>query len=193
MIRRKKGFVIRNLANLLTLIRLLLTLVILCCMQSLYKNDFDDSIFRYYVVLTCFVWASDFFDGKIARKLNIESRFGSLSDVTVDFIYVISLHIQLTAYGMIPPVFLCVILERLLNFIITSVSISRMEHRSFNFVRDRVGRYVAASFFAIPIITCSLEKYTSVRNEIIDMVVLVELICSIYSSTSRIVKKKSIK
>lgn len=56
--------------------------------------------------------ATDYFDGKLARALGQESRFGELMDPAVDRLYIASVLIALYATGALPVLVLALILLR---------------------------------------------------------------------------------
>lgn len=87
----------RNLPNYLTIIRILLIPLIIV---SFY---FDDLVIVHRVAASLFFVAgvTDFFDGYLARKLNIESNFGKMLDPIADKILVGSTLLVLVAFAKV--------------------------------------------------------------------------------------------
>lgn len=152
-------FVQKNAANMLTLVRLLLTLCLLFVTTNLGESNVRVNFIMLYAALSIGVWISDFLDGRVARKWNIASVFGAYFDVTVDFFFVFLVHTQLIYYGVLPAWFLFVILEKSINYIVTSKVISRHNSDSFQFIRDGIGRVVSASFFVTPLVILFIHIY----------------------------------
>ena len=94
-----RDFIKNNIANILTVARLLLLPVIiwLFFIESSWGGIAAWLCLLIYVIAS----ATDFFDGYIARKLNQISDFGTFLDPISDKIFVSSLMILLIAFGRI--------------------------------------------------------------------------------------------
>lgn len=102
------SFVKNNLANILTVSRLLLLPVIIALF-------FAESVMGGFAVWLClavyFICSvTDFFDGYIARKFNQISDFGTFLDPISDKIFVASILILLVAFARITGVWILLVL-----------------------------------------------------------------------------------
>ena len=95
-----------NLPNKLTLSRLLAVVVI-----TILYFVFVSVTWNLFVIFSLFVLASitDYFDGKIARKNNMITGFGKLADPLADKMLVITVLIILIDMGIIPYIWLLII------------------------------------------------------------------------------------
>ena len=91
-----KMFKLKNIPNFLTLIRILLIPVIILFMEI------DEELYRWLSLWLYFIACiSDFFDGYLARKFEIESNFGRFLDPIADKILVCAALILLVMNGTI--------------------------------------------------------------------------------------------
>ena len=89
-------FKLKNIPNFLTLIRILLIPVIILFMEI------DEELYRWLSLWLYFIACiSDFFDGYLARKFEIESNFGRFLDPIADKILVCAALILLVMNGTI--------------------------------------------------------------------------------------------
>ncbi len=105
----------KNLANKLTIFRIILVPVILLFM--LYETIPQ----RFVYALAVFLIASftDYFDGKIARKSNTITNFGKIADPLADKILICSMLICFVEFRLILALPVVIIVAR--EFIVTSV------------------------------------------------------------------------
>jgi CDP-diacylglycerol--glycerol-3-phosphate 3-phosphatidyltransferase len=98
----------KNLPNLLTILRILIIPVIVL---SFY---FDDVVFAHKISSILFLFASitDFLDGYIARKYNLESVFGKILDPIADKVLVGSILIMLVKFNKASEIPCLLILAR---------------------------------------------------------------------------------
>ena len=90
------------------------------------------------VLLVCCA-ASDFFDGYIARKLEVTSRFGSYYDAVTDFILTLGTFIFFYALGFYPIWLQLLISASFGQFLVTSFYSKRFY--------DPVGRYLGSALY----------------------------------------------
>lgn len=102
-----------NIANKLTLMRIALIPVFIVFFYV------GTGWWNYYAAALVFIAAAltDLFDGRLARKHNMVTKFGKLIDPIADKLLVGSALILLTAIGWIHPVFVIVLIGR--EFIIS--------------------------------------------------------------------------
>ena len=108
-------FNLKNIPNLLTILRIVLIPTIIICIEIGSEKYFWIALFLY--VTACF---SDFFDGYLARKFDIESNFGRFLDPIADKILVVSVIVILIANSLIKGVFVYPALVIILREIIVS-------------------------------------------------------------------------
>ncbi|MGE5495222.1 MAG: CDP-diacylglycerol--glycerol-3-phosphate 3-phosphatidyltransferase [Burkholderiales bacterium] len=104
-----------NIANKLTLLRVALIPFFIAAFYI------DTGFWNHYVAALIFIAASltDLFDGALARKRNLVTKFGKLIDPIADKLLVCSALIMLTAIGRIHPVFVIVLIGR--EFIVSGL------------------------------------------------------------------------
>jgi phosphatidylglycerophosphate synthase len=95
--------------------------------------------------LLAFCAATDFFDGYLARKLNVASRFGAYYDATTDFIFMFGIFAFFYDLGFYPIWLLLVIAISFIQFIITSYYAKKLY--------DPVGRYLGSALYVGIILT----------------------------------------
>ena len=123
-------------------------------------------------ILTAF---SDYFDGKLAAKYNLNTYDGAKLDVICDFIFIVFSTVAVILIDLIPFWFIFVIILKLIEFFITSPG------DDFNY--ERLGHIVALMFYAYPIVALLIHV------ESINTAVAVFItICALTSSVSRIKK-----
>jgi CDP-diacylglycerol---glycerol-3-phosphate 3-phosphatidyltransferase len=103
-----------NLPNILTLLRLGLTILLVGSLSVEYP-------FRFAISLAVFLLASltDYLDGVIARKWNLITDFGKLMDPLADKILTASAFICLIPFGALPAWAVIIIISR--EFLITGL------------------------------------------------------------------------
>ena len=93
-------FNIKNIPNFLTILRIILIPSIIICIEA---DNYNYNL----AALTLYIFAcfSDFFDGYLARKFDMESNFGRFLDPIADKILVVSIIIILIANNQITNFF----------------------------------------------------------------------------------------
>jgi len=104
-----------NIANKLTLLRVALIPFFIAAFYI------GSGFWNYYVAALIFIGASltDLFDGALARKRNLVTKFGKLIAPIADKLLVCSALVMLTAIGRIHPVFVIVLIGR--EFIVSGL------------------------------------------------------------------------
>lgn len=164
-----------------------------------------------YVLLLLFFLAAvtDFIDGRLARTWGVESKLGSLLDVTADFCFVLSACIALYFCSLVPAWMIGVLLLKTAEFFITSsvlriqrmkLSDEELERRRFHrcssagklrknvFVYDVVGRVVAAMFYILPMAVLILAEFSegAVQNAALNVFFVPLAVASLVSSAHRV-------
>lgn len=147
-----KALLIKNGANALTAFRVLCTPITLFVTNSLLGGIHTQNLFILFTFLYFAICSSDYFDGKIARKYGMDSKFGAVFDLIADFSFVVFMHIVMILNGIIPAWFLIVIIDRFFNFIITSKIEIDCAGLSFKPKFDKLGKYISAIMYIMPFI-----------------------------------------
>ncbi len=129
-------FKLKNIPNFLTLIRILLIPVIIVFMEI---NNFIYS----WIALSLYVLAcvSDFFDGYLARRFEIESNFGRFLDPIADKILIVSVIFMLVAQEKINGFFIYPALIIVLREILVSGLRDFFSHSSENLVVTNLSKW----------------------------------------------------
>ena len=90
------SFSYQKLPNFLTIVRILLTPVVIFCLY--YETDFLNNIAVIFFIIASI---TDYFDGYLARKYELKSTFGQLMDPIADKVLVNSVLIMLTSLGQV--------------------------------------------------------------------------------------------
>ena len=89
--------------------------------------------------LLAFCAATDLFDGYLARKLKVTSRFGAYYDATTDFILMFGIFAFFYSFGDYPIWLLLIIATAFIQFIATSFYTKKLY--------DPVGRYLGSALY----------------------------------------------
>ena len=108
-------FNLKNIPNFLTILRIVLIPSIIICIELGNEKYYWFALFLY--VTACF---SDFFDGYLARKFDIESNFGKFLDPIADKILIVALLIILLDNNKISGIFVYPTLIIILREVIVS-------------------------------------------------------------------------
>lgn len=175
---------LKKIPNILTLLRMVLTLIYLLLLHDLYLYSNDRLYFILAAIVFILICATDFIDGKIARRLKVSSSLGAALDVTADFIFIISSNIMLIIQNILPLWFMMIVFAKFIEFIITSYIIKKYNNFSRSlFIFDYFGRIAAANFFLIPGIT--LFVYIGLNIMYINIIIYITLILTFTSSLAR--------
>lgn len=178
--------IIKYIPNIITIARIIMSFmfVILIVDQFRYREDKLLSI----MIIFAAIFLSDFFDGKIARKIGCTSVIGAKLDVFADLLFILLSYTTLVILRILPLWFLCFVIFKFIEFVMTSKFIKLNSNLSNNpFVFDKIGRIVSAAFFIIPGTACiyhCLMTYSSVN--LMNCLLYVLLIAGLYSSFLRI-------
>ena len=115
----------KNIPNILTIIRILLTilmLIVILYSSSIFPDWIDCSWINYLACLIfCIASLTDFFDGYIARIYNIKSKFGEVFDPLADKMLILGAFIGLLVLDRANPWAIFLILSR--EFFITGLRV----------------------------------------------------------------------
>ena len=91
------------------------------------------------LILLAFSAATDFFDGYLARRLKVTSRFGAYYDATTDFILVFGIFTIFSVKGYYPIWLLILISALFIQFLVTSLYAKKLY--------DPVGKYAGSALY----------------------------------------------
>ncbi len=138
--------------NGLTTLRFVFSVLFL---NQLYKNH---TAFLDYLILFALIAATDFLDGRWARKWQVQSKFGSVMDVAADFFFILSSCFVLFLHGYLSLWVVLLIPVKLSEFIVTSRILKREQPEDSAFVFDFPGRVAAFLLYILPITVIGLRK-----------------------------------
>jgi len=135
----------KQLPNLITLLRFFLTLLIVGCILI------DCGSILLPLILSIIVFASDFADGRMARRAGSASYFGAVFDITADLFYITAMYGVLVYLNIAPFWFVAVILMKFTEFVLTSYFLKRYSSANQHFFFDLIGRFAALLFYGVPL------------------------------------------
>jgi Phosphatidylglycerophosphate synthase len=109
------------------------------------------------VTLFALIALSDYFDGKLARKYNVQTSTGAILDVMTDFFFIVTACFSLSQRGQFLYWMLAVIVFKFLEFWITSAFFKRNYKNTTVFLFDPLGRVVAVLFYLLPVLVLLLQ------------------------------------
>lgn len=128
---------------------------------------------REYILLFILIGLTDFYDGRLARKWAVQTKFGAVMDVMADSFFVIGSAYALFCCHSFPLWMVAVMILKLAEFVITSHILRGKKSNSTLFVYDVIGRGVAFAFYLLPITMIvmrqilSIQRYITAQNRII--------------------------
>lgn len=132
------------LINTMTLLRIPLSVIFCAVLFS------DNHRVAWCGILFAIIAITDFFDGKLARKYNAQTKVGAVFDVVSDFFFIITAGYSLYFQGLFPWWMLAIIILKFLEFWVTSFLSVQHEKAEKIFIFDTIGRAVALSFYLFP-------------------------------------------
>lgn len=132
------------LINIMTLLRIPLSVIFCSALFS------DNHRIAWCGILFAIIAITDFFDGKLARKYNVQTKLGAVFDVVSDFFFIVTAGCSLYFQGLFPWWMLAIIILKFLEFWVTSFLSARDEKTEKVFIFDMIGRAVAVSFYLFP-------------------------------------------
>ena len=143
-----------NLPNLLTILRVIMTVVavVLLCIDICF---FALASFIIY----CAAGATDWFDGYLARKYNIVTTFGKFMDALSDKIMVVSMFMALFAFNLYSwftvPALFCAIVSITREFYVSGIRMLASKE-GIVMAAETLGKYKAAfQMYSIGAILCA--------------------------------------
>lgn len=123
--QNKQGCILKNLPNLLTIFRMVLSILLLVFIlhgNVILPSWVDKSWINYFSCLIfCVASLTDFFDGYIARTYNLKSTFGEVFDPLADKMLILAAFVGLLVAGRANAWAVYIILSR--EFFITGLRV----------------------------------------------------------------------
>ena len=177
---------IDNLPNRLTIFRVILVPIVVAslffgldimAMSPSFKSNMGWAAAWVFVIASI----TDFFDGYIARRRNIETVFGSFLDPIADKFLVVSSIIMLQALGRIPVLIVIILILR--EFYITSLRLLAKE-RGLSVPVGKLGKWkTATQMIGLPMLM-AYEKPWGIPFPLMGTVAIyISSIISVYSAT----------
>lgn len=141
----------KKIPNVITISRIIMSFLFVYNINQQYQGH---NRTMNLLVLFIGICSSDLLDGNIARKINAVSKFGAKLDVFADLLYIILSYVTLVNIKILPMWFLVFVCFKFSEFVITSKFIRKSTNLEGQFVFDKVGRIVSATFLIIPGIIC---------------------------------------
>lgn len=107
--------------------------------------------------LFALIAASDYLDGRLARKYGVQTGTGAVMDVAADFFFMVTAGLSLFSRGLFPGWMLAVILYKFLEFWLTSALFRRGGKNAAVFLFDPLGRIAAVLFYLLPVLALLLS------------------------------------
>jgi len=134
-----------NLANLITLSRVFLSIPLIIVLHELSANPIMENAQRVFLILFLIVF-SDVLDGYVARKMNIISNFGKLLDPIADkiclMVVIIFLIFESATVGLAMLLFFILLCIRDVYIIIIGVYLIHVQNTMFQ--ANKSGKYFMA-------------------------------------------------
>ncbi|MCQ2911580.1 MAG: CDP-alcohol phosphatidyltransferase family protein [Clostridia bacterium] len=152
----------KNLANYVTLVR------ILFCLFLLFLYPFSDLFYAIYIVCGF----TDIIDGFVARKFDIETDFGARFDSLADIVFVV-----VSAIKIIPSIFESIDIKLWMFAIfiaiakLLSMGLVAIKHNTFGLIHSILNKMAGLSLFISPF-------FLNIMNRNM-LVAIICLICSI--------------
>ena len=190
---------IDNLPNRLTIFRVILVPVVVGCLffgSSAMSASLELKSTLGWIAAWVFVIASitDFFDGYIARKRNLETVFGSFLDPIADKFLVVSSIIMLQSLERIPVLIVVILILR--EFYITSLRLLAGE-RGLSVPVGKLGKWkTATQMVGLPMLMAYESPYGIPFPIMGTIAIYISSIISVYSATEysiQLVKKIKLK
>ena len=122
--------------------------------------SFNNELTSLVRILFLFGITTDFMDGCIARKLNIESRIGAYFDVIVDFVFISTIYLLFILKNIFPLWILFIIVAVFGEFILKNFYYNQTSY-------DPIGKYYGSILLGVIGLTLVLE------GKIINQVVII--------------------
>lgn len=154
------------LVNGITLLRIPLTF--LFCAVLL----FVPHLYFLCFIIFALVVASDYCDGKLARKYNAETALGARLDVIADFFFILLSYLTLYYIQLVPGWIILVSVWKFAEFWLTSVLSRKHSKGEAVFLFDPIGRTFAVMLYLLPL-------FLLIQNDIPLQPYVTEAVCGI--------------
>lgn len=168
--------------NGLTLLRIGLVIGIAFLMTNAQSSVNSKMICVSILGLTGMVYATDFLDGRLARKWNVGTCFGEKLDIIADLFYIVTTSAILVSQGKMPVMILVLVITEFLAFFGSSlIKVTKPTGRVFFF--DYIGRIAAVCYYVLPLVCFLIHQ---VDNSIYrrSMLLAISLLCILITTAA---------
>lgn len=171
--------------NMLTASRLVFTVFFLIYMDALLVVK--GCALAALLLFAC-ICITDYYDGRLARKLGAATNAGAIFDAATDCIYVWSSVFLLVLFDVVPIWFLVLVVYKFVEFLVTShIFKARDPQQKKPLVFDPTGKAAAILFFLLPGASCIAFNITDIPQMfIIWCLIAAASALAVYSSIKRI-------
>jgi CDP-diacylglycerol--glycerol-3-phosphate 3-phosphatidyltransferase len=181
-----------NIPNILSLSRMMLVLPFVMVIYDIFTYECPKNLGL--LLMFVFIIISDVADGYLARKLKCVSDRGAKLDIVSDAFYTI-LSLSTFAYFKIIPIwFVCIMLLKLIEFVITSRLIKNKRKFENIIFFDKIGKASVSTVMLLPgifVFRCIIIDYKIVMNVII-YIITTMLIVSFASRITNTIRSMKI-
>lgn len=170
----------RHIPNIITFIRLPLTILLLFFIQ---RSEYPNAV-AVFVVISL----SDIFDGIAARALSACTRFGAYMDVSADLLYVMASLVILNTKNLAPSWFTAIIALKFAEFAVTSSILKRNAVGKGVWIFDGLGRSFSALAFIAPGVFCFAAMYLKASEYIVYFLIIPSCAFAAASSFVRVLR-----
>jgi CDP-diacylglycerol--glycerol-3-phosphate 3-phosphatidyltransferase len=159
--------------NFLSLARIVLVLPFTLIIHDIFMYECTNNLLLLLVFI--FIILSDVADGYLARKLQCASSGGAKLDIISDSLYTIVSLSAFVYFKIIPVWFVCVMLLKLTEFVITSRLIKNKQNFRNPVVFDKIGKLSVCIVMLLPgvfVFRCIIIDYKTVMNVSIYIITL---------------------
>ena len=163
----------KSIPNTLSLLRLLLVLPFVMIIHDIFVYECTKNLGLVIIFFT--IIASDIADGYLARKLKCTSKTGAALDVISDAVYTILSLTAFAYFNIIPIWFICIMLLKLCEFMITSKLIQKNQPYEKALIYDKIGKISVCTAMLLPgifVFRCIIIDYKTVMNIIIYIITI---------------------
>ncbi|MCX7843520.1 MAG: CDP-diacylglycerol--glycerol-3-phosphate 3-phosphatidyltransferase [Clostridia bacterium] len=161
-----------NLPNILTAIRFIIIPFFGYCLFTR----------QYYLAVFLFTMGgiTDIMDGYIARKYNLVTSFGKLADPVADKLMQLTAFIILTLQGLIPIVFLIVVMAKETFMVLGSITLYKKQNHVVS--ANWYGKLATVIFYIAIVATILLQKLNVANSKLyIDVITGVAVLFALFA------------
>jgi CDP-diacylglycerol--glycerol-3-phosphate 3-phosphatidyltransferase len=167
----------KYIPNTLSLLRLLLAVPFVLIIHDIFVYECTKNLGLVIIFFT--IIGSDVADGYLARKLHCTSAAGAALDVISDAVYTVLSLAAFAYFKIIPVWFICLMVLKLLEFVVTSKLIRKQQYAEKPLIFDILGKISVSIVMLLPgifVFRCIIIGYKTVMNILIYVITAMLLI-----------------